>query len=153
MGHTHHAPSAWTLPATHARSAWSYTHAHVCTHLARVHTTHTVWTLAVVALLVETHTRTSVSIVCTPCTLTLELCCYVWCVLHTWAHTPMMSTHAHCVPSGAHIHMTACTSLIFNVHPHTHTHTDFRTVTRRHTAIYLERATRCTILLFSCMCG
>ena len=33
---------------------------------------------------------------------------------------------------------------------YTHTHTDCCTVTRRHTAIYLERATRCTILLFSC---
>ena len=135
MGHTHHAPSAWTLPATHARSAWSYTHAHVCTHMWRASTPHTVWTLAVVALLVETHTRTSVSILCTPCTRTLELC-----------------PHMHTV-----MHMTACTSLIFNVHPHTHTHThthtDFRTVTRRHTAIYLERATRCTILPFSCMCG
>ena len=128
MGHTHHAPSAWTLPATHACSAWSYTHAHVCTHVARVHTTHTVWTLAVVALLVETHTCTSVSIVCTPCTLTLELCRCVVCASHMGTHTNDVHTCTLCVPSGAHIHMTACTSLIFNVHPHTHTHT--------HTAIW-----------------
>ena len=30
-------------------------------------------------------------------------------------------------PVCTHIHMTACTSLIFNVHPHTHTHTHTHT--------------------------
>ena len=133
MGHTHHAPSTWTLPAAHARSAWSYTHAHVCTHVACVHTTH------------------SVDARCSSST---------GGDAHMGTHTNDVHTCTLCVPSGAHIHMTACTSLILNVHPHTHTHhthtntrTDCCTVTRWHTAIYLERATRCTILLLSCMCG
>ena len=38
-------------------------------------------------------------------------------------HTNDVHTCTLCVPSGAHIHMTACTSLNFNLHPHTHTHT------------------------------
>ena len=42
-------------------------------------------------------------------------------------HTNDVHTCTLCVPSGAHIHMTACTSLIFNVHPHTHTHTQLST--------------------------
>ena len=42
-------------------------------------------------------------------------------------HTNDVHTCTLCVPSGAHIHMTACTSLIFNVHPHTHTHTHTHT--------------------------
>ena len=42
-------------------------------------------------------------------------------------HTNDVHTCTLCVPSGAHIHMTACTSLIFNVLPHTHTHTHTHT--------------------------
>ena len=34
-------------------------------------------------------------------------------------HTNDVHTCTLCVPSGAHIHMTACTSLNFNVHTHT----------------------------------
>ena len=45
------------------------------------------------------------------------------CASHMGTHTNDVHTCTLCVPSGAHIHMTACTSLIFNVHPHTHTHT------------------------------
>ena len=45
------------------------------------------------------------------------------CASRMDTHTNDVHTCTLCVPSGAHIHMTACTSLIFNMHPHTHIHT------------------------------
>lgn len=55
---------------------------------------------------------------------------------HEVVHMLQMYVHAHMI---AHIPFT-CHPLDYSTHP-------------KHTAVYLERATRCAILLFISMCG